>query len=710
MRELRPDYSSNQYERPNQPWVCGLASEGQACPAGPTIGGRCPALAECVPMRDGDRWRCNRSVLRGGACDEGPTPTGGCCRVHRCHPMRSLRNVRARFVAMCSLLLVGGLLVVLSASRRDAVLSPGPLALQHAQLAGHTGSNSNCAACHSAAERGLVGWTAAAFVGHGERPSQPELCLHCHEKTIPKELARTAHNLSAEQLQQVTQIRGKESEARLNSLACAACHREHRGATADLTAMDNADCQACHQQRYRSFAEDHPDFGIWPYERRTRIVFDHASHQTKHFVEKKQDFDCRKCHVEDAQQQDELFVGYEAACANCHEGRIASSVAQGVPMIALPTLDVAALRAAGFEIGAWPEQATGDFDGRLPTVMRLLLAGDPAASQAMDKLGIDCDFADVAPDDEEHLQACATLAIAIKQLLGDLSEAGSADVGERLKVALGREVPLAELNALTAGFSSDTMRAAASAWELGELLQSGEVGDSQATTTGSTPTPSSPRQSFDSTEERKTESLSFAPAGSWFRDDTTFSIRYRPTGHADPVLASWLGMLVTTPNVDDLPVLRAALKEISMPTAPGQCASCHSMEQTATGSMTINWRSEDSNTARSFTKFLHGPHLTLPQLSDCMECHRIDMNAKTTASYAHLDPHTFMSEFAPLSRKQCASCHTATAAGDQCQSCHNYHVDKVETWRIVREPGATETDHQRIERVRAALREPGTAL
>ena len=56
---------------------------------------------------------------------------------------------------------------------------------------------------------------------------------------------------------------------------------------ADLTAIDNVACQTCHQQRYESFAGDHPDFGIWPYERRTRIAFNHASHRDKHFVEKK---------------------------------------------------------------------------------------------------------------------------------------------------------------------------------------------------------------------------------------------------------------------------------------------------------------------------------------------------------------------------------------------------------------------------------------
>jgi hypothetical protein len=42
----------------------------------------------------------------------------------------------------------------------------------------------------------------------------------------------------------------------------------------------------------------------------------------------------------------------------------------------------------------------------------------------------------------------------------------------------------------------------------------------------------------------------------------------------------------------------------------------------------------------------------------------------------------FVSEFKPLTKRQCAECHTKTAAGDRCQSCHNYHVETVEGWRI----------------------------
>ena len=62
MREpLKLDHGDT-YERPNQPWVCGLADEGPTCPLGPTVSGGCSHAFACHPVRDGDRWICNRSM------------------------------------------------------------------------------------------------------------------------------------------------------------------------------------------------------------------------------------------------------------------------------------------------------------------------------------------------------------------------------------------------------------------------------------------------------------------------------------------------------------------------------------------------------------------------------------------------------------------------------------------------------------------------
>jgi hypothetical protein len=675
VREPTSDNSATQYERPNQPWVCGLAEDGHACAAGPTARGRCPALAECIPIRDGDRWQCNRSALRGGPCEVGPNPDGGCGCVPVCHPVRNLRSMRGRFIAACAVAVLGTLFVSLNSGWRDRIIRPGPLSQQHAQLLERPdGQGANCRACHTVAAQGVAGWGISLVIASDDQPTQSQLCMNCHAKSIPTMNSTAAHNLPADLLARLTSSRVPQSElttavtnqsmtAHGTGMACASCHREHHGAHVDLTAIDNVACQTCHQQQFQSFATDHPDFGAWPYERRTRIIFDHASHQSKHFAEKKQAFDCRTCHLVDTSGAEQT-VAYEKACAACHDEKIATSVGHGVPMLALPTLDVDALKKAGRDIGAWPKGATGDFDGRLPPAMKLLLAGDPAAATALEKLGPEFEFQDVDSTNAEQMVAVAELAKAIKTLFSDLSHRGSEAVRKRLSAGLGREVSEAEVENLLVGMSPDTARGAAAWLGLNETVAESAAANAPTTTL-------------------EHQAGSFGPAGTWTRDAATFSVRYRPAVHADPVLSSWLEILTNTPHLESRPVAAAMFKELSKPTSPGLCASCHSPERSSAGKLTVNWGADNhADAQRGFTKFSHRPHLVLPQLENCIGCHQIDAKTSTTASYVNLNPQQFVSDFKPIVKQQCTVCHTKTAAGDACQSCHNYHVESVEAWRL----------------------------
>jgi hypothetical protein len=586
------------------------------------------------------------------------------------------------------------LLIVLQTRFRDNFISPGPLTQQHAEFTNAerpNGTAEQCSVCHAAANDGMTGWVATLAIGHGNTPSQSQLCMKCHGKDIPAALAQTPHNLPPEILASITAARGGNNLHGLFSRvtkaafasnptepACAACHHEHHGADHDLTAIDSASCQACHRERYQSFAEDHPDFGTWPYARRTRIIFDHAAHQAKHFVDKKQPFDCQTCHVADATHAVELLTSYDRACASCHDDKMRTSVGQGVPIIAMPTLDVAAFRKAGIDVGTWPAAATGDFDGRMPPQMKLLLAGDPDAAKAIAQLGPSFEFSDIEADNAEQLRSAAALVQAIKRLLIELSQDAPNSIRTRMATALGRNIADVEVRPLLAGLSADTIRAATKQW-----LPNADV--------GSNPWDSSAfnRESSD-VKDQKVEARtpivkSYAQAGNWIRDDATSTIRYQPAAHADPVLATWLNLVIGTPKLDDRPLLSAVAKEFTKPTAPGQCAICHSVEQLSSDVLTISWRPYDRTIeGRTFTKFSHGPHLRLPQLADCTACHALDPQANTTASYTDHDPRRFASEFKPLSKQQCAQCHVSTAAGDSCQSCHRYHVDEVDEWRTPR--------------------------
>jgi hypothetical protein len=472
------------------------------------------------------------------------------------------------------------------------------------------------------------------------------LCLACHENTIELEFALAAHGVD---LQKLTGSGGEVALAALddrlrdprNPIACSACHREHQGRHHNLAAMTDRACQACHREQYESFAGDHPKFDKWPYERRTRIAFDHASHQGKHFPIEKREFTCAMCHESDATGRRQLTGAYATTCADCHDSSLIKSFGEGLPLLALPTLDVEALQAAGHEIGAWPAAASGDFDGALPAALQLLLAADPRSSEAMRAVRGGFDFYDVDPDDKAQLATAAALGAGIGSVVNDVSKEGGDAIVRRLAGLLERDLGPAEIEALTGRMPKDVAVDYRDKW-FGPELENAE-------------------------DER-------TGGETWWSDDATLSLRYRPLGHADPWVRAWLDVLAEAANGPHAaiaePLLRAALK----PTTPGQCGSCHSVERDAAGRFAIQWRPFDpADERRGFSYFDHGPHLIQPQTADCTSCHRIDVNVQTAASYTTDDAQQFVAGFEPLSKDSCASCHTPRAAGDGCMQCHSYH-------------------------------------
>src|SRR4029079_14691802 len=116
-------------------------------------------------------------------------------------------------------------------------------------------------------------------------------------------------------------------------------------------------------------------------------------------------------------------------------------------------------------------------------------------------------------------------------------------------------------------------------------------------------------------------------------------------------LTAWLSVLAGTSDIEKRPIAFAVLKELAKPTGLGLCISCHSVDQTAPAHLAINWRAADrSAMPRAFTKFSHGPHVLLLQLTDCTACHAINEKANTSKSYADWKPGKFVSEFRPMTK------------------------------------------------------------
>jgi hypothetical protein len=168
--------------------------------------------------------------------------------------------------------------------------------------------------------------------------------------------------------------------------------------------------------------------------------------------------------------------------------------------------------------------------------------------------------------------------------------------------------------------------------------------------------------------------------GGWYRPPDNFTIFYRPSGHADGFLVAWLTAAGRAGNSD--PVERGIFARLADPQAPGVCMKCHTADQ-AGSSLVVNWQPAHTEPGEHpFTAFQHTPHFSLTGDNGCQSCHTLNPKseyaqffiADTAAGAVNHDPHRFQSNFQPLSKETCASCHKPTDAGDGCLLCHEYHT------------------------------------
>jgi hypothetical protein len=479
----RPDRAAGagSYDRPDRTWRCGRLALGQPCPRGPDARGSCQGTADCAPVRRGDRWHCTRPASAGGPCQAGPRPNGT-CSVQRppCVPVRSLSALRRRVTRMVVVAVIGLAMIALTGGDRDALLSPGPLTFQHSVVGG-------CAGCHEGFDDGPVDWVMTAFgkapEGHGDAA-----CHSCHELGEHAELphsrppAVTAALTDAARAHQTDHPTETPLEFRVSgwlfadagapaqTVGCATCHREHRGVQAHLTDMPEGACQTCHTAQFDSFANGHPEFDRPLFDRRPRIAFDHAAHLDRHFGAEesvgKAPEACTVCHLPSDDGRAMLTATFETMCASCHQSDIAGTGSigpAGLRFLAVPGLDLRELKARGVDIGAWPEWSEEPIT---PFMARLLSADAPVAA-ALDRLeGLDLlDLRDAAPED---IRAVATVAFAVKRLLGDLLADGVQAAETRLaEGAPGRTaagIPAGQTGALLGYLPMEVVAAAAEEW------------------------------------------------------------------------------------------------------------------------------------------------------------------------------------------------------------------------------------------------------
>ena len=676
------DYQESIYQRPNQEWRCGLTPEGKPCHIGPNSRGHCQATFECRPARQGDRWKCTRSLLGGGACDPGPSSDGTCIRpIQKCHPVRSWRGRLRVMSRLAGALTIGLLLILLGGPKLQGSVMPGELTFQHSSV-------ESCGDCHSIFDRGPMAWIAAAFTENSEL-ADSILCIGCHKLGVS---SLDPHGMPARDLAVITKSAAKSSSpsipgtlktaafvtglkhAETGILPCMSCHQEHRGKSKDLKDVSNLRCMTCHESKFQSFSQGHPEFVNFPFNRRTRIAFDHASHFNTHFHDKSfQDqapSGCNDCHEPDRAGETILTKGFDVVCAACHENQIEGlgrATEKGIEIFTLPGLDVESLIEHEVAIGGWPIDA----EDEMTPFMNFLLSAEPDYRAARAVLE-DMDLMDLADAEPKQLEAVEILAWAVKDLVADLSAKGIPALRLRLEAAMGRGLGTADLAGLGGLMPVDAVRAAGRTWfpalhrdiaahRNGEPVPIPEEGDAAES--------EEPIDGHASGED-------WSSAGGWYVDE--FSLRYRPIGHQDPFLTAWLNISGAAAAKPQPLAGHEVFELLADPKAPGRCAKCHSIDAAGAEQnrrFVVNWTGiRPVKDEQKFTTFSHISHFSLLDEEGCLLCHNLNVEAKAADGYKDRNPATFESNFASIERKTCKTCHTEQEAGDRCLTCHEFHI------------------------------------
>jgi hypothetical protein len=513
---------------------------------------------------------------------------------------------------------------------------PGELASVHGPLA------ERCEACHP------TGIESVKLPLHGlaatrAARAQSERCLDCH---APGDAAFAAHGRPAAPASNRLDLAAARAAgvpgAREGAFDCATCHHEHRGAGARLARLDDARCQACHAERFGSFAVGHP--GVSGYGRsRTAIAFDHASHVERHFpASDAPPAACTDCHVPDERREHLLVRPFEASCGACHADDVAGASragGPGLPVLALPGVDTLSLDDAGFGVGRWPADAAL-VETELPPIAALLLGGDAGAAD---------ELLDLEDEDVATIESASRLVWAYKRLLAELAGGGHEALRGRIAAGLGREVTPGEAAELLMHLPGELLADALATW-LPDLDQ-----ELARRTAGGRAAPSELGPGGDL--ERDPAREAWVSGGGWYRQEADWTLRYRPAGHADAFLRAWID---ATAGAAPGTAAARVFAELTSEGAVGACAKCHRTDAGDGGPP--RWEAGPVP-AHGLTRFSHAPHLVGLGEEGCLACHAVEAEPAGSDGPG----------LGAIDVASCASCHSARGASDGCLTCHRYH-------------------------------------
>ena len=362
-------------------------------------------------------------------------------------------------------------------SKGTQVLMPGPLTSGH-------GAIENCNACHTKSGSNKLSWL------HGLVAADPladsKACLTCHKMPAT---AFNAHGASAKVLKQstkrLTKIAAGSTAPRsaiaqsvafpmkdviAGGLYCATCHQEHQGVSFNLNKISNEQCRSCHVVKFDSFDGQHPKFVNYPFERRTRIIFDHAGHFSKHYPEvakkdpaKRVPSTCATCHNSGSDRRVMATAPFDQTCTTCHLDQIIGkervSGPKGIAFLTLPGLDLQTLKKKNAPIGEWPDAS----EAALTPFMKMMIGRNErgrALVKAVDSLNLQ----DLTNASDDQIKVVTDLVWEIKGLFHALIKGKASDVLGNLNIGGGAKLSATLVADLTASIPRDAFIGAQQEW------------------------------------------------------------------------------------------------------------------------------------------------------------------------------------------------------------------------------------------------------
>jgi hypothetical protein len=187
--------------------------------------------------------------------------------------------------------------------------------------------------------------------------------------------------------------------------------------------------------------------------------------------------------------------------------------------------------------------------------------------------------------------------------------------------------------------------------------------------------------------ESQVDAESWAEYGGWYRQD--YAIFYRPTGHKDKFIYSWLFLTGPQAPKGDTSPAAAVFDFLTSKDAQGSCTKCHGVDDIQGKGRVVNFSppSVDSKQGR-FTNFIHEPHFQAVGIGQrigilenrgCLTCHNLEKAGPYLKSYEQGNPQNFVSNFGAMKKDLCQTCHNSSTARQDCLLCHKYHVNGVIT-------------------------------